>query len=226
MSIVIASSALRSDMWRVAKKTCMWWPGTCERSTTNIVSCFVTPVRAPSISVCPRCSEPACQIASLLMGPVTMPAICWSIAAVVAISIARTAARPARASTTPHSSCSSPSTSMSKTSMTPAPAEGTSHEDTVRTSASRPRTSTARRMTDASATAMPWTESSPACSWRTAAVISGPMPTGSPGVSARTGAVMRIPSRKRSVMKRCERGQRGRRGRRSRCRCRPPARPS
>ena len=44
--------------------------------TTNLVACCVTPVGSPSISVCPGCCDPDFHTASLLMGPVTMPATC------------------------------------------------------------------------------------------------------------------------------------------------------
>src|SRR5918992_900355 len=154
--------------------------------TTNMVFCRVTPVSSPSISVCPRCSEPAAQIASLLIGAVTTASACPLSARLVAASIAAIADRPATASTLPHSS--SPSTTpTSRMSITPASNRASSTAATGLISTSRPHTPTARRSTAASPTASPRASAAYWGSARVRAAISGPIPAGSPSVTASRG---------------------------------------
>ena len=147
--------------------------------TTNMVSKCAAPVSSPSISVWPRCSEPAAQMASLLIGEVTMPSTSPAIAARVAASIAATAERPATASTLPHGRSAPGDAEVEDV-------DGAGLEACL-AGASRPRSPRRpgrslrppRRSTAASPTAMSAAEcAAVAGSARVRAVISGPMPDG------------------------------------------------
>lgn len=173
---VSPSMASRRDTCRVVKKI-------ARSRTRNMVVKRDEPVSSPSISVCPRCGEPDCQMASLLIGPVTMPATWPSSARRAVTSIAVTAALPASGSMTPQASSRS-TTPMSRTSMTPGVPETWDTSVSARTSTSSSQARTARSTTPRSPTATP-TASASGGSARVRATISGPTPTGSPTVNAR-----------------------------------------